>query len=331
MNPNSQPQPPVPPQRPAQPPHAFAVPEEDANTVLRSGLPPQPATPAGGGDRKTLAIVLGSVAAVVALALVAVFVWIIPAFSGGPTAVPAASSAPSPAQDSAGESRPTSSAAPSGSGYADMPAGATPLPEYWRTLTGPDDAPQSGDKTFSRFVTGESSFARLSAWSKDPKLGITTDPETGDEMQKAAAGTDELDGDGLSMAFSFFAESEGHKYGSDPERIKGLIATLQAKLTAMGPEEMGRTLVGHKCASGLTTTKPDTREFLRGLAVVVGFQCQTSRGEAIQGVNLFTVTPWGTPQILGVSGHQSYWDQHPGLMAKLANSYRINKWVLPGG
>ena len=87
-------------------------------------------------------------------------------------------------------------------------------------------------------------------------------------------------------------------------------------------------LVGHMGSSDFTTRMPELREFRRGAAVVIGFTCLNARGEEIQAVNLFSVTPWGTPQMLGVSGHKTYWDEHPGLMEQLANSYRINKWKL---
>lgn len=78
------------------------------------------------------------------------------------------------------------------------------------------------------------------------------------------------------------------------------------------------------------TTTPEIREFRRSAAVVVGFTCVNARGETIQAVNLFTVTPWGTPQMVGVSGHQSYWNENPELLEKIANSYRANRWKLAG-
>ncbi|WP_287902105.1 hypothetical protein [Arthrobacter sp.] len=327
------------PQQPGQQPgqqQSFQVhvPEEEDHTVLRNGLPPVPPPPSS-GNRKTLAIVLGSIAAALVVVLVVVFAWLVPALSGNkePRAVDTASQQSSPesspeettSEQPSEEPSPEDSSAPAVS----MPAGAVPLPEEWKVYKSPDGAPADGDSTFSRFVTGESSFARLKEWSTDVSLGITKDPESGQEMQRAAAGTNQLDPDGLSVAFSFFAESESQKYGSDPEKIKGLIKQLETKLSGMSSEQLASVVVSHKCASDFRTTKPEIRSFLRGLAVVVGFECKTSKGDAIQGVNLFTITPWGTPQLLGVSGHQSYWDQHPGLMAELANSFRINKWRMP--
>ena len=45
-------------------------------------------------------------------------------------------------------------------------------------------------------------------------------------------------------------------------------------------------------------------------------------------MNLFSVTPWGTPQMVGVSGHSTYWDENPELLEQIANSYRANRWKL---
>ena len=56
----------------------------------------------------------------------------------------------------------------------------------------------------------------------------------------------------------------------------------------------------------------------------------TVGGETIQAVNLFSVTPWGTPQMVGVSGHSTYWNENPELLEKIANSYRANRWKLGG-
>ncbi|MEZ2373169.1 hypothetical protein [Arthrobacter sp. RCC_34] len=327
------------PQQPGQQPgqqQSFQVhiPEEEDHTVLRNGLPPVPPPPSS-GNRKTLAIVLGSIAAALVVVLVVVFAWLVPALSGTkePRAVDTASqqSTPESSPEETASEQPSEEPSPEDTTApaVSMPAGAVPLPDPWKEYKSPDGAPADGDSTFSRFVTGESSFARLKEWSTDVSLGITKDPESGQEMQRAAAGTNQLDSDGLSVAFSFFAESESQKYGSDPEKIKGLIKQLETKLSGMSSEQLASVVVSHKCASDFRTTKPEIRSFLRGLAVVVGFECKTSKGDAIQGVNLFTITPWGTPQLLGVSGHQSYWDQHPGLMAELANSFRINKWRMP--
>lgn len=318
------------PPSPQQQPFPVHIPEEEEHTILRNGLPPVPSPPSS-GNRKALAIVLGSIAAALVVVLVLVFAWLVPALSGHkePRAIGTASqqSSPeaSPEESAATQPSPQDTGAPA----ASMPAGAIPLPDPWKEYKSPEGAPADGDTTFSRFVTGESSFARLKEWSTDVSLGITKDPESGQEMQRAAAGTNQLDPDGLSVAFSFFAESESQKYGSDPEKIKGLIKQLETKLRGMSPDQLAGVVVSHKCASDFRATKPEIRSFLRGLAVVVGFECKTSQGDAVQGVNLFTITPWGTPQLLGVSGHQSYWDQHPGLMAELANSFRINKWRMP--
>ena len=44
----------------------------------------------------------------------------------------------------------------------------------------------------------------------------------------------------------------------------------------------------------------------------IGFTCLNARGETIQAVNLFSVTPWGTPQMVGVSGHSTLLERKPG-------------------
>jgi len=63
---------------------------------------------------------------------------------------------------------------------------------------------------------------------------------------------------------------------------------------------------------------------------VIGFTCLNARGETIQAVNLFSVTPWGTPQMVGVSGHSTYWEANPDQLELIANSYRANRWKLEG-
>ena len=88
--------------------------------------------------------------------------------------------------------------------------------------------------------------------------------------------------------------------------------------------------MGHKCVSSFAATAPEIREFRRSAAVVVGFTCTNAGGDAIRAVNLFTVTPWGTPQMMGVSGHESYWTANPELLEKISNSYRANRWKLDG-
>lgn len=292
------------------------------------------------GNRKTLFIVLGSVAVVLILALIALFVWVIPALTKGnnegdsvvtPTASQSASSAPSSEASTEPDSEADPSDAPTDANAEtdaadEVPADATVLPAGWDELNGPSDIPADGDPLFSKFVTGESSFQYLKSWDYDGTFGKTTDPETGKEMQQVAQGTQDLDADGISTAFAFFAETDEGKYGSDPEKVKAAIKATEDKLSAATDAELMQQLVGHKCASGFQHTAPETREFRRGLAVVVGFTCKTAAGEDIQAVNLFSVTPWGTPQRVGVSGHKSYWDANPGTFEKLANSYRINKW-----
>jgi hypothetical protein len=300
---------------------------------------PVPGTPApqpGPTNRKTLFIVLGSVAAVVVLAMVAVFVWAIPAFTQlvaagkpGPTVVAAQSAQgapPASGMPSAEPSPEATSAGQESGAAAGIPAGAVALPAGWNALNGPSNVPADGDSRFGKFVTGESSFQHLSSWSNDNTFGITTDPETGKTMQQVAQGTEEKDADGISMAFAFFAETDEGKYGSDPAKVKAAIAATQAKLAATPAAELPKYLVGHKCVSNFQSGTPETREFRRGLAVVVQFSCKTAAGDAIQAVNLFSITPWGTPQRMGISGHKSYWDANPGTLELLANSCRINKW-----
>ena len=291
--------------------------------------PQQPAPQPPHSNKKALFIVLGAVAAVVIVALVAVFAWVIPTF-----AKTQAQDTPSPVvtSEAAKESAaPEESAAPSDDPTADdVPAGAIPLPPGWAELQGPANIPAEGDPLFSRFVTGESSFQYLAAWTGDETFGITTDPTTGAPMQQKAQGTEERDGDGIALAFAFFAEAEEGKYGKEPEKVQAAIKEIQAKFTAMPAAEMPQHLVGHKCTSNFKTTTPEIREFRRTAAVVIGFECLNARGETIKAVNLFSVTPWGTPQMVGVSGHATYWDEHPGLLEQLANSYRANRWKLEG-
>ena len=285
-------------------------------------------------NNRNLIIVLGAVAAAVIVALVAVFVWVIPAFSK-PQAedpVPVAPSSDAAPSDAAEESAtPEASATPSDdSGSGDMPAGAFPLPQGWDELQGPANVPDADDPLFNRFVTGESSFSYLASWSSDDTFGVTTDPATGAPMQQVAKGTEERDGDGISTAFSFFAEAEEGKYGKETAKVQAAIKDIEAKLKAIPAAELPQHLVGHKCVSNFAATAPEIREFRRSAAVVVGFTCTNAGGDAIRAVNLFTVTPWGTPQMMGVSGHESYWTANPELLEKISNSYRANRWKLEG-
>ena len=195
-------------------------------------------------------------------------------------------------------------------------------------MAGPGNVPADGDPLFSKWVSGESSFQYLAEWTHDESFGITKDPTTGVEIQKKAQGTVEADGDGIALAYAFFAESEEGKFGKDPAEIKKAIQDIETRYKGMTATELPQNLVGHKCTADFKTTMPEIREFRRGAAVVIGFTCTNARGEQIQAVNLFSVTPWGTPQMLGVSGHKTYWDGHPGLFEQLGNSYRINKWKM---
>jgi hypothetical protein len=300
------------------------------------GYPGQPGNPGGPGqnpgdhNKKSLFLILGGVAVVVIIALVVAFTWLIPSMTK-----PVAENTPAPSVTSSDEAseaaaEPSAEAEPSGDASAstDMPAGAIPLPAVWEQLAGPSNVPADGDPLFSKWVTGESSFQYLAEWTHDESFGITKDPTTGEEIQKRAQGTVETDADGIALAYAFFAESEEGKFGKNPEDVKKAIKDIEARYKNMTATELPQNLVGHKCASDFKTSMPEAREFRRGAAVVVGFTCNNARGEAIQAVNLFSVTPWGTPQMLGVSGHKEYWDAHPGLFEQLANSYRINKWKM---
>ncbi|WP_026542310.1 hypothetical protein [Paenarthrobacter nicotinovorans] len=309
--------------------------QQDQPGYPGAGYPAQPGGPGqnpGDHNRKSLFLILGGVAVVVIIALVVAFTWLIPSMTK-PTAV----ESPSPsvtssdeASDAAAEPSAEPSSEPSGEASASstMPAGAIPLPSVWEQLAGPSNVPADGDPLFNRWVTGESSFQYLAEWTHDESFGITKDPTTGEEIQKKAQGTVETDGDGIALAYAFFAESEEGKFGKDPVEVKKAIQDIEARYKGMSATELPQNLVGHKCASNFKTSMPEIREFRRGAAVVVGFTCANARGEAIQAVNLFSVTPWGTPQMLGVSGHKEYWDAHPGLFEQLANSYRINKWKM---
>lgn len=297
---------------------------------VHSPAPGAPAPRPGPSNRKTLAIVFGAVAVVVVAALIALFVWVIPALTNV-----AANGRPGPTENPGQSASGTASAAaepartePAASPTDAMPAGAVALPAGWDDLDGPSAVPADGDSLFAKFVTGESSFQRLSSWGYDGTFGVTKDPETGKPMQQVAQGTEEKDADGISMAFAFFAETDEGKYGTDPATVKAAIAATQDKLAKTSAAHLPKDLVGHKCASDFRSSTPETREFRRGLAVVVNFSCKTAAGDDVQAVNLFSVTPWGTPQRMGVSGHKSYWDAHPGTLELLANSYRINKWKL---
>lgn len=290
--------------------------------------PPQP------HNNKNLIIVLGSVAAALIVALVAVFVWVIPGFSqpqAQDNPVPLATTSGKASEAAEEKSSPEATATPSDNAGADqMPADATPLPAGWDQLQGPANVPAAEDKLFTRFVTGESSFAYPAAWSSDGTFGITKDPVSGTPMQQKAEGTEERDSDGISTAFAFFAEAEEGKFGKDPAKVQAAIKEIEAKLTAIPAAELPQHLVGHKCASDFVSSTPEIREFRRSQAVVVRFTCTNAGGDAIRAVNLFTVTPWGTPQMVGVSGHESYWSANPELLEKIGNSYRANRWKLAG-
>ena len=335
-----QPQPGQPgyPNQPGFPPPGAGYPGQPTGPG-QPGDPNQPSGPGqnpGDHNKKSLFLILGGVAVVASIALVVAFTWLIPSLTK-PTAV----DSPSPsvtssdeASDAAAEpsteAQPSTEAEPSGgaSSSTDIPAGAIPLPSAWENFAGPSNVPADGDPLFSKWVTGESSFQYLAEWTHDESFGITKDPTTGEEIQKKAQGTAETDGDGIALAYAFFAESEEGKFGKDPAEIKKALEDIEARYKGMTATELPQNLVGHKCASDFKTSMPEIREFRRGAAVVVGFTCTNARGEAIQAVNLFAVTPWGTPQMLGVSGHKEYWDAHPGLFEQLANSYRINKWKM---
>jgi hypothetical protein len=303
------------------------------NPTQPNPIQPDPTQPDPTGPQrtnKTLIIVLSGVAAMAILALIAVFVWVIPAFSKQH-----AEEEPAPAVTSAraaeGDAVPEGTAAPSeGASSADMPAGAIALPPGWNERQGPANIPAEGDGMFSRFATGESSFQYLASWTSDETFGITTDPSTGAPMQQKAQGTEDRDGDGIALAYAFFAEAEEGKFGKEPAKVQAAIRDIETKFTSLPAADLPQHLVGHKCTSNFETTTPEIREFRRSAAVAVGFPCVNARGETIQAVNLFTVTPWGTPQMVGVSGHQSYWNANPGLMEKIANSYGANRWKLAG-
>ncbi|MGG5172289.1 hypothetical protein ACQR35_08940 [Pseudarthrobacter sp. J1738] len=323
------------PPQPVMPPYGAAPPfsahPDDAadQTVLRyqpepvnQGVPEavSPRTRSG----KNLAIILGSATAVLALVIVAIFVWVVPAMNALYTPAPAktvpVAESPAPTTTAA-----TTSATPEAQ-PSSIPAGATPLPAVWAALAGPSNVPADGDPKFGKFVTGESSFQYLKEWSNDSTFGVSRDPLTGTAMQQQAYGTETKDADGISTAFAFFAESQEGKHTAEVPKVQAALKQLEAKLVALPAADLPKTLVGHKCASDFRSSKPQLREFRRGIGVVVMFECKTGAGDQIQGVNIFAITPWGTPQRVGVSGHKDYWDAHPGLMQQLGNSYRINKW-----
>jgi hypothetical protein len=284
-------------------------------------------------NKKPLLFILGGLAVVVIIALVVVFTWLVPSMTkpvaaGDPSQAESAPASDQPASDQPASDDAAAEEPSEDSNASGMPDGAVALPSVWESFDGPSNVPADGDPQFSKWVTGESSFQYLAEWTHDESFGITKDPTTGAEIQKRAQGTTETDGDGIALAYAFFAESEEGKYGKDPAKVKAAIEEIEARFKGMTATELPQNLVGHKCASDFTTSMPEIREFRRGAAVVIGFTCTNARGEEIQAVNLFSVTPWGTPQMLGVSGHKEYWDAHPGLIQQLANSYRINKWKL---
>ncbi|MGC7152570.1 hypothetical protein [Paenarthrobacter ureafaciens] len=347
-NPEGVPQPPYNPDGVPQPPHAANAAQHgqpaQPNYTAQPGYP-APGAPFDGNqfggnqpernpNKKPLLFILGGLAVVVIIALVVVFTWLVPSMTKPVAAGDATSTVePSPAESAPASDQPASDEAaaeePSeDSDASGMPDGAIALPSVWESFDGPSNVPADGDPQFSKWVTGESSFQYLAEWTHDESFGITKDPTTGAEIQKRAQGTTETDGDGIALAYAFFAESEEGKYGKDPAKVKAAIEEIEARFKGMTATELPQNLVGHKCASDFTTSMPEIREFRRGAAVVIGFTCTNARGEEIQAVNLFSVTPWGTPQMLGVSGHKEYWDAHPGLIQQLANSYRINKWKL---
>ena len=311
------------------PPHRDAagnpLPPEQGRQNVQNPQPPH--------SKKNLFIVLGSIAAAVIVALIAVFVWVIPTFATPQAAddpVPVATSGAAEESAAPEDSTPEDAAPSNAAASEEVPAGAFALPPGWADLQGPANIPAEGDPLFSRFVTGESSFQYLAAWTGDDTFGITTDPVSGTPMQQKAQGTEERDGDGIALAFAFFAEAEEGKHGKEPAKVRAAIQEIEAKFTAMPAAELPQHLVGHKCTGNFETTTPEIREFRRTEAVVIGFTCLNARGETIQAVNLFSVTPWGTPQMVGVSGHSTYWNENPELLEKIANSYRANRWKLGG-
>lgn len=316
-----------------QPPtQAFPTQQTQPGFPGQAGFPSGPNQNPGDHNKKSLLLILGGVAVVVIIALVVAFTWLIPAMTK-PVAVESPSVTSSEAASEAAaepSGDPSAEAEPSGDASAstDIPAGAVPLPAGWDELAGPSNVPADGDPLFSKWVTGESSFQYLAEWTHDESFGITKDPTSGEEIQKKAQGTVEADGDGIALAYAFFAESDEGKFGNDPKEIQAAIKDIETRYKGMTATELPQNLVGHKCTSDFKTTMPEIREFRRGEAVVIGLTCINARGEAIQAVNLFSVTPWGTPQMLGVSGHKAYWDLHPGLFEQLGNSYRINKWKM---
>jgi hypothetical protein len=305
--------------------------QDPTQSYPQQPYPPQQ-QPAQPQNNKNLIIILGAVAAVVIVALIAVFVWVIPGFSqaqDNPVPLATGSDAASP-QATDETSSPEGTAAPSENSSGEMPADAVPLPDGWDQRQGPANVPAADDTQFTRFVTGESSFAYLASWSSDGTFGITKDPVSGTPMQQKAEGTEERDGDGISTAFAFFAEAEEGKFGKEPAKVQAAIKDIEAKLKGIPAAELPQHLVGHKCASDFVSSTPEIREFRRSEAVVVQFTCTNAGGDAIRAVNLFTVTPWGTPQMVGVSGHESYWNANPELLEKIGNSYRATRWKLAG-
>ncbi|XAZ31815.1 hypothetical protein AAHB34_02325 [Paenarthrobacter ureafaciens] len=187
-------------------------------------------------NKKPLLFILGGLAVVVIIALVVVFTWLVPSMTK-PVAAgdPTSTVEPSPAETAPASDQPASDDAaaeePSqDSNASGMPDGAISLPSEWENFDGPSNVPADGDPQFSKWVTGESSFQYLAEWTHDESFGITKDPTTGAEIQKRAQGTTETDGDGIALAYAFFAESEEGKYGKDPAKVKAAIEEIEAKV-----------------------------------------------------------------------------------------------------
>jgi hypothetical protein len=149
-------------------------------------------------------------------------------------------------------------------------------------------------------------------------------------MQQKAQGTEERDADGIALAYAFFAEAEEGKYGKDPAKVQAAIKEIEAKFTAMPAAELPRHLAGHKCASnfrnhfaGNPWVPPDPG---RGHRLYLP-QCPRRNHP---GRESFQRHSKGTAQMVGVSGHATYWSENPELLEKIANSCRAHRWKLGG-